>query len=37
VTLGCTRGQNEDVINLGIQIEDFQRRHPGTPIPYTRH
>lgn len=37
VTLGCTRGQNEDVINLGIQLEDFQRRYPGTPIPYTRH
>lgn len=37
VTLGCTRGQNEDVINLGIQIEDFKRRYPGTPIPYTRY
>jgi RHS repeat-associated protein len=36
VTMGCTRGQNEDVINLGRQIEDFKRRHPGVKIPYYR-
>ena len=37
VTMGCTRGQNEDVTDLGAQIEDFKRRHPGTRIPYTRN
>lgn len=37
VTMGCTRGQNEDVINLGVKIEDFQSNHPGVPIPYTRN
>ena len=35
-TPGCTRGQNEDVRRLGDAIQDFQRRYPGIPIPYTR-
>jgi len=35
-TRGCTRGQNEDVQRLGDAIQDFQRRYPGVPIPYTR-
>ena len=36
-TLGCTRLQNEDIQALGDAIEDFQRRHPGVPIPYERY
>lgn len=35
-TNGCTRGQNEDVINLGKEILEFQRRFPGVKIPYER-
>jgi len=35
-TYGCTRGQNEDVQRLGNAIQEFQRRHPGIQIPYTR-
>lgn len=36
-TLGCTRGQNEDVQELARRIEDFKRRHPGVKIPYARY
>jgi RHS repeat-associated protein len=36
-THGCTRGQNADVQELGRRIQEFQRQHPGTPIPYTRN
>jgi RHS repeat-associated protein len=35
-TFGCTRGQNEDVKNLGDAIGKFKKSHPGTKIPYTR-
>jgi RHS repeat-associated protein len=35
-TFGCTRGQNEDVIELGRRINDFKSRHPDVAIPYTR-
>jgi len=35
-TKGCTRGQNEDVIKLGKEILEFQRRFPGVKIPYER-
>ncbi|MGE4553952.1 MAG: RHS repeat domain-containing protein [Desulfovibrionaceae bacterium] len=35
-TKGCTRGQNEDVMEMGRQIKDFQKRHPGVKIPYSR-
>ena len=35
-TMGCTRGQNEDVIKLGAAITAFQKENPGVPIPYVR-
>jgi hypothetical protein len=35
-TNGCTRGHNQDIINLGKHIEEFQQAHPGVPIPYDR-
>lgn len=36
-TMGCTRGQNEDVIHLGNEISEFQRYFPDAlPIPYRR-
>jgi hypothetical protein len=35
-TMGCTRGQNEDVIKLGQAITDFQKANPGVTIPYVR-
>jgi hypothetical protein len=35
-TYGCTRGHNQDIINLGKHIEEFQQAHPGVPIPYDR-
>jgi len=35
-TFGCTRGQNEDVINLGDAISSFQEDDPQVPIPYIR-
>ena len=36
-TAGCTRGQNEDVINLGNEIKQFRRENPtALPIPYSR-
>jgi hypothetical protein len=34
--MGCTRGQNEDVIKLGEAITGFQRQNPGALIPYVR-
>ena len=30
------RGQNEDVINLGNAISEFQETNPDVPIPYVR-
>lgn len=36
VTLGCTRAQNEDLIEFNQKILQFQKEFPGTPIPYTR-
>jgi len=36
-TLGCTRAHNTDLVALGREIERFERRHPGTPIPYERY
>jgi hypothetical protein len=36
-TLGCTRGHNNDVINLGHAITSFQINNVGAPpIPYNR-
>ena len=35
-TNGCTRGHNQDIINLGKHIKEFQQLHPGVPIPYDR-
>jgi hypothetical protein len=35
-TYGCTRGHNQDIINLGNHIKEFQQAHPGVPIPYDR-
>ena len=37
VTLGCTRGQNEDVQNLWNRIQEFKRANPGVKIPYLRY
>ncbi|MBA3912845.1 MAG: hypothetical protein H0X25_03075 [Acidobacteriales bacterium] len=36
MAMGCTRGQNEDVINLGNSITQFQQSNPGVVIPYVR-
>ena len=36
-THGCTRGQNEDVLDLADKIMDFKKRHPGIKIPYFRY
>jgi len=35
-TLGCTRGHNQDVINLGNAITNFQQANPTVVIPYIR-
>ena len=35
-TFGCSRGHNQDIINLGKHIEEFQQAHPGVQIPYDR-
>jgi hypothetical protein len=35
-TAGCTRGHNQDVINMGKEIEEFRQAHPGVKIPYDR-
>jgi YD repeat-containing protein len=35
-TMGCTRGQNEDVIALANAVRQFKERHPNTAVPYTR-
>jgi hypothetical protein len=35
-TAGCTRGHNQDIINLGNHIKEFQQAHPGVSIPYDR-
>ncbi len=35
-TLGCTRGQNADVIELGEKINEFKSNHPDVAIPYRR-
>ena len=35
-TMGCTRGQNEDVEDLCDQIQEYQQANPGTAIPYYR-
>lgn len=35
-TLGCTRGQNEDVIEMADKIDEFKQRHPDVKIPYRR-
>ena len=35
-TQGCTRGKNEDVINMGKAILEWQKRHPNKKIPYER-
>lgn len=35
-TLGCTRGHNEDVLNMGKMIEDVRQEDPKVIIPYSR-
>ncbi|MEI2768664.1 MAG: RHS repeat-associated core domain-containing protein [Nitrosomonas sp.] len=35
-TMGCTRGQNEDIKRLGEAISNFKRNNPGIAVPYTR-
>ncbi len=35
-TLGCTRGQNEDVHQMAKEIEQFQKNNPNVPINYYR-
>jgi len=35
-TMGCTRGQNEDVQDLCDKIQQWQRDHPDQRIPYGR-
>ncbi len=35
-TMGCTRGQNEDIQALCQEINSFQQRFPDVPIPYSR-
>jgi hypothetical protein len=35
-TQGCTRGHNEDLVNLGKMIEEVQQESPGVKIPYSR-
>ncbi len=35
-TLGCTRGQNEDITQLGRAIDAFKRANPGVQVPYIR-
>ena len=37
VTMGCTRGQNQDVLDLAKHISDFQGRHPNVSVPYLRY
>ncbi|WP_239236261.1 RHS repeat-associated core domain-containing protein [Candidatus Nitrotoga sp. BS] len=36
-TMGCTRGQNGDVLDLADKIMDFKKEHPGVSIPYYRY
>ena len=35
-TYGCTRGYNQDVINLQETVTSFQEANPDVPIPYFR-
>ena len=35
-TYGCTRGYNQDIIDLGEAITSFQTENPNVPIPYIR-
>jgi hypothetical protein len=35
-TYGCTRGHNQDVIDLGAKITQYKKTHPGMPITYCR-
>ena len=35
-TFGCTRGHNQDVINLGNALTNFQQANPQVLIPYVR-
>ena len=35
-TKGCTRAQNEGVMEMGRRIKDFKKRHPDVNIPYSR-
>lgn len=35
-TLGCTRGQNEDMHQLAQRVEQFQKNNPNVPIMYYR-
>jgi RHS repeat-associated protein len=35
-TRGCTRGHNQDVVDLGGAITQYQQSNPGMPITYCR-
>jgi len=35
-TLGCTRGHNQNVVDLGVAITQYQQNNPGMPITYCR-
>jgi RHS repeat-associated protein len=35
-TRGCTRGHNQDVVDLGQVITQYQQNNPGMPITYCR-
>jgi len=35
-THGCTRGHNQDVVDLGDAISQYQQSNPGMPITYCR-
>jgi RHS repeat-associated protein len=35
-TLGCSRAHNQDVVNLGNLIQQYQEANPNFPIPYCR-
>jgi hypothetical protein len=36
VTFGCTRGHDQDVLDLAHAIQAYQRAHPGMPTTYCR-
>jgi hypothetical protein len=35
-TFGCSRGHNQNVVDLGVAITQYQQNNPGMPITYCR-